>query len=89
MNYRIWIEFSNIRIIEYDNKKHKKKIKQVRLCLNLRIRESRVENGEKTDAVRGLLCYDRTCSDFIVMFYMIDGDTTVQNERSVHFPVIY
>ena len=54
-----------------------------------RVPELRVENGEKTDAVRGLLCYDRTCSDFIVMFYMIDGDTSVQNERSVHFSVIY
>ncbi len=52
-------------------------------------KEFRVENGEKTDAVRGLLCYDRTCSDFIVMFYMIAGDTSVQNERSVHFSVIY
>ena len=52
-------------------------------------KEFRVENGEKTDAVRGLLCYDRTCSDFIVMFYMIDGDTSVQNEWSVHFSVIY
>ena len=55
-----------------------------------RVPEFRVENGEKTDAVRGLLCYDRTCSDFIVMFYMmIAGDTSVQNERSVHFSVIY